>query len=521
MDPIHQELLRQAVEAAKVGDINSALIKVKEVLEEDEANAKAWMLLARLTTNNDEKRIALATLLQLEPNNTKAKELLAKLDTQVKTRDEEEVLPGVSRRLLRFIVGGLAGFVVLMLLLIVIIGQNRSAAEAQQTQVARNDLATAMEFSAQQTRQLEQQTQVAVDITAAFVTVNPPTPTLTRTPFPSETPLPSATPTATLVPLPADLTGLLVGRSGRNPRLDAMQPLVIFPNTRGAPTQIGTLSGLSLTTFAGGSQFAIVIEDINNNYAKEVQLQSSGGFELRSNLSATETIRAFFESLQAFFSYDGLQLVIVGTQLGLERDDLYLMTVNAGGRANENPTPEGTSEVGETNAAQEVIRKLSIDDASYRDPAISPDGTKIVVVRDVIQLQFADPIPVEDIGPDLVIIDVASGTMTSLTTDRSAMIESMPRWDMTSSLVVYTARPQGETNNEIYFIDVRNPDSGQIRISLPDSDEYKPIFSPDGKYLAYTSNVTGKYQIYIQNLSTNEVFQLTDGDTTNILDDWR
>ncbi len=83
MDPIHQELLRQAVEAAKVGDMNSAITKVKEVLEEDEANAKAWMLLARLTTNNDEKRIALATLLQIEPNNTKAKELLAKLDTQV------------------------------------------------------------------------------------------------------------------------------------------------------------------------------------------------------------------------------------------------------------------------------------------------------------------------------------------------------------------------------------------------------------------------------------------------------
>ncbi len=297
-----------------------------------------------------------------------------------------------------------------------------------------------------------------------------------------------------------------------------MQPVVIFPITRGEPSPIGSLRALNATTFAGGSLFSITIEDINNNYAKEVQLFSSGGFEMRSNLSASETVRAFFESSQTFFSYDGTQLAIIGTQLGLERDDLFLLTVGAGGSILENATAEVAPDA---NTVTNIIRKLSNDDASYRDPAISPDGTKIVVVRDVIQLQFAEPIPIENIGPDLVIIDVASGTMTSLTTDRTAMIESMPRWDMTNSLVVYTARPEGETNNEIYFIDVRNPDSGQIRISLPDSDEYKPIFSPDGKYLAYTSNVSGRYHVYIQNLSTNEVFQLTEGDTTNILDDWR
>ncbi|MDX2077120.1 MAG: hypothetical protein SFZ02_11860 [bacterium] len=494
MDPIHQELLRQAVEAAKNNDIDTALIKVKEVLEEDEENAKAWLLLARLTSNNDEKRIALASLLQLEPNNEKAKELLAKLETQVKTRDEEEVLPGVSRRLVRFIVGGLVVFVILMIGLIAIIGQNRSAADAQATQVALNELATAQEFEAQQTRQLEQQTQIALDITAAFVAINPPTATPTITPYPSETLPPSATPTPTLIPPPTDLTGVMVGRSGNNGNLAGIERLVMFSLTTGEAVPIASLRGQTITTFAGGTQFAYVIEDVNNNFANAVELVDVEGLEITSNLSAPAAIQAFIESRQPHFSIDGSRMALIGTQFGQDRDDLFLLTVTGDGGG-------------------QVIRQLTTDTATYSYPALSPDGTKIVVVRNVLEG--------DSIGVDLVIIDVASGTPTSLTTDRNITIETMPRWDSASSLVVYAARPEGEQNNELYFIDIRNPDSGQIRISAPDSDEIMPTFSPDGRYLAYSSNRTGDYQIYIQNLSSNEVFQLTFSDDANILGDWR
>jgi TolB protein len=494
MDPIHQELLRQAVEAAKNNDIDTAIIKVKEVLEEDEENAKAWLLLARLTSNNDEKRIALASLLQLEPDNEKAKELLAKLETQVKTRDEEEVLPGVSRRLVRFIVGGLVVFVILMIGLIAIIGQNRSAADAQATKVALNDLATAQEFNAQQTRQLEQQTQIALDITAAFVAINPPTATATLTPYPSETLPPSATPTATLVPPPTDLTGIMVGRSGNNDRMDTAEKMVIFSLTTGDVVPISNLRGQTITTFAGGTQFAFVSEDANDNFSNAVDLVDVEGLEIVSNLTAPETIRAYIESRQPHFSVDGSLMVLVGTQFGEDRDDLFLLTMTGAGGG-------------------QIIRQLNTDTANYSYPAISPDGTKIVVVREVLEG--------DNVGVDLVIIDVASGTPTSLTTDRNATIETMPRWDSASSLVVYSARPEGTQANEIYFIDIRNPDSGQIRINAPDSDEIMPTFSPDGRYLAYSSNRTGDYQIYVQNLSSNEVFQLTFSDDENILGDWR
>ncbi len=494
MDPIHQELLRQAVEAAKQGDVDNAINKVKEVLEEDEENAKAWMLLARLTSNNDEKRIALATLLQLEPNNEKAKELLAKLDEQVKTRDDEEVLPGVSRRLLRLIVGGLIGFVILMVVLLVIIGQNRSAADAEQTRVAQNDQRTQDAIIADQTRAIEQQTQIVLDITATYLFFNPPTPTPSITPFPSETPIPSATPTATLIPPPSDLSGVMVGRSGRGGGVDVTNPLVRYSFTDGSSTPIGNLRGKSIATFPGGLQFATVSEDQLNNLRDEIRIFDIDGLEIESNLTAPEVVRDIIESRQPYYSDTGSQMVFVGNRFGQQRDDLYIIAL-----------------VGDIQGA--IIKQLTTDEATYSFPALSPDGRRVVAVREVLDVE-------NNPGVDLVIIDVQTGIPTSLTTDRNAIIETMPRWDPTGSFIVYSARAQGQTNHEIYFIVANNPDSGQIRISAPESDEVMPMFSPDGRYLAYSSNRSGTYQIYIQNLSNDETFQLTGG-LDNIITDWR
>ncbi|MCL4252426.1 MAG: PD40 domain-containing protein [Anaerolineae bacterium] len=494
MDPIHQELLRQAVEAAKRGDIDNAVDKVKEVLEEDEENAKAWMLLARLTSNNDEKRIALATLLQIEPNNTKAKELLEKLDEQVKTRDDEEVLPGVSRRLLRLIIGGLVGFVVLMLVLLVVIGQGRGAADAEQTRVAVNSQRTQDAIIADQTRVIEQQTQIVLDITATHLFFNPPTPTPTLTPFPSETPIPSATPTPTLIPPPSDLTGVMVGRAGRGGGVDVTNPLVRYSFTDGSSTPIGNLRGKSIVTFPGALQFAMVSEDQLNNLRDEIRIFDVDGVELESNLTAQEVVRDIIEARQPYYSDTGSQMVFVGNRFGLDHDDLYIVAL-----------------VGDIEGG--IIKQLTTDEATYSFPALSPDGRRVVAVREVLDVE-------NNPGIDLVIIDVQTGVPTSLTTNRNAIIETMPRWDPTGSFIVYTARAEGETNHEIYFIVANNPDSGQIRISSPESDEVMPMFSPDGRYLAYSSNRSGTYQIYIQNLSNDETFQLTGG-LDNIITDWR
>lgn len=495
MDPLHQELLRQAVEAAKRGEIDNAIAKVKEVLEEDEENTKAWLLLARLTTNNDEKRIALATILQLEPNNEKAKDLLAKLDEQVKTRDDEEVLPGVSRRLLRLIVGGLVGFVVLMIVLVIIIGQSRRAAEAEQTRVALAQQNTAEALLAEQTRVIELQTQIVLDITATYLFFNPPTPTPSITPFPSDTPIPSPTPTPTLIPPPSDLTGIMVGRSGRGGGLNDTNSLVRYALTDGSIIPIGNLRGKSVATFQGGVQFATVSEDQLNNFRDEIRIFDVDGLEIESNITAPEVVRDIIAARQPYYSNTGSQMVFVGNRFGQNRDDLYLLAL-----------------VGDLGGGR-ILRQLTTDNATYRFPALSPDGRRVVAVREVLDVE-------NNPGVDLVIIDVQTGIPTSLTTDRNAIIETMPRWDPTGTFIVYAARPQGTTKHEIYFIVANNPNSGQIRISAPDSDEIMPMFSPDGRYLAYSSNRNGTYQIYVQNLSTNEIFQLTDG-VDNIVTDWR
>src|SRR5688500_12932493 len=58
-----------------------------------------------------------------------------------------------------------------------------------------------------------------------------------------------------------------------------------------------------------------------------------------------------------------------------------------------------------------------------------------------------------------------------------------------------------------------------LLVSHP-ATESKPLFSPDGKRLAFVSNRTGGGDIYILNLETNELARLTFDDAFDQLDAW-
>src|SRR5215212_8740541 len=50
--------------------------------------------------------------------------------------------------------------------------------------------------------------------------------------------------------------------------------------------------------------------------------------------------------------------------------------------------------------------------------------------------------------------------------------------------------------------------------------ESRPLFSPDGKRLAFVSNRTGNGDIYVLNLETNDLSRLTFDDSSDNLDAW-
>ena len=52
------------------------------------------------------------------------------------------------------------------------------------------------------------------------------------------------------------------------------------------------------------------------------------------------------------------------------------------------------------------------------------------------------------------------------------------------------------------------------------ADEIFPRFSPDGRYVVYSSNATGNYELWGVEIATGYTFQLTNNGRTNLYPDW-
>ena len=189
-------------------------------------------------------------------------------------------------------------------------------------------------------------------------------------------------------------------------------------------------------------------------------------------------------------SADGIQIVFIGQSTETRTDEVYLVDLRE-------------------DAEQPAVR-ITSDTANYSYPSLSPDGRRIVAVRD--DLTSDNP------GPDLVIIDIASRTLTPLTTDRRAVGEAMPRWNPTGTLIVYAGSEDGQTH-DIYITASDGRDAG-FKIIESAADDIYPVFSPAGEFLAFASNRTGSYDIFVYDLNSQRLSQLTQSIEINYPGSW-
>ncbi|MBZ0298959.1 MAG: hypothetical protein K8J31_04415, partial [Anaerolineae bacterium] len=157
--------------------------------------------------------------------------------------------------------------------------------------------------------------------------------------------------------------------------------------------------------------------------------------------------------------------------------------------------------------------RLTNDGARYLYPAFSPDCTRIAVVRDDFNSAQA--------GTDVVVIEVNNpSNVTLITTDLSTFTESSPRWSWDGSRVVFSAAQRNEPNNGNIVIASANG-SGTPLVPIRDaSDDIYPVFSPDSAYLAFSSNRTGAYNIFIYRLADGQIFQLTNSTSNVFVGGW-
>ncbi len=482
-----QELLRRGIEAARTGDRTLARDLLQQVVDQDEKNEKGWFWLASVVESEEERRVCLNNVLHINPNNEKARQALDAIEAKARKKaNEEEVAPGITRSALTLIVGGgvLAIIVIVVAFAAIVISNNNAAAamRAEDTRVA----SERTEFS-------QTATQGALIITQTFEAMATDTPVVTPTSdratlpptwtlIPTETPIPTAAPLAPVT----GLTGNIAGYRGRD----------VLNN--------GYLS-VGYYNMSQGGTFV----PINNEYGRDVSFTPNGQrvvyarYDQLTFSSVLETVNANGTSVDAI-DISSAAVPIINPLQPRYSDNGQLIAFVA-------RSTGVTFQVFVYDQMNNEIRQITNDDSEYSYPDISPDGTRLVVVRD--DVNSANP------GADIVTIDISSGGQVPVTNDKGAFIETMPRW-LDSNNVVYSVAPSTDPENYDLFYRPANGGGTPLPFTREPGAELYAVISRDGQHIAFASDRTGNWDIYIYTIATNSIAQLTQSPEPDYPTDW-
>ncbi len=500
------ELLRKGIAAAREGDKATARALFQQVVDLDEQNEKGWFWLASVIENDDERRTCLENVLHINPENERAQQILNQINERARlTVDQEEVIPGVTRSQLTLILGGGVALIVLILivaLVAIISNNNRVAGEsANATAVAAaqtNTLAAGTQIAAQNAANA---TGTAAVIGATQTAEYTPIPTVTPTSAlptfpPTWTPRPvedaSASTVATLPP-PVGLTGRLAVWSGIDVlSVDFLNVGYYDFDVASSYTRIGDNLGRSISMLVNGQR--VVYSRYDPQFSSSViETINTNGTQLEAMQERWRAFDTVFDPDQPTYSRDGNYVVFIGRPQDRQTAQVWLLDINA---------PAGT----------DPLLQLTNDDFIYSYPSISPDNRWVVVAR-------TDNFSATT-GTDIVLIDIASGGKIPVTNDLSTYTERNPRFTPDGTQIVYAAFPSNNPNrHDIYIKNAQGGGTAQTLISDP-ADDIFPVLSEDGRYLAFASDRSGAYDIYIYDITGQILWQLTSSPEEDYPGDW-
>jgi hypothetical protein len=497
------QLLREGIAAAKMGDKETARSRLQEVVSLDQYNEKGWYWLASVVESDEERKVCLGNVVVINPGNQRAQQMLDRLSKQTALTSggyisgdfvpEEPSGRPDRRRLL--ILGSILGIVVVLILALTLLG----GGGAPPPTIA----ALPSEVSP----------TVIVQLTAATIEPVALATFVTQTPVPSWTPRPSPTHSGVLTatPLaapPPGLPGRLIVVSGAylsakdiNLPLFTIDPAdtsklsPLIPSERGEYGVLTPDGQRLLYGYQSRSTDTEVLRLVNLNGTQPTEL---------SNLWNNQPPLANLE--MPSIARSGQALVFVAISI-VENDfspDVYYLPADlasASAAPADAPPAPGTAKVS----------RVTAKDSGYNSwPSISPNGKTVVFASNGATADL--------VGTHIYSAPVEGGEARDMTSNMGANAETEPEWSPDGTRIVFRIVPKTSPNGDIY---VMNADGGGKKQLVGGAgDNIRPHWSPDGKYVAFTSNRTGKWEVFVVEVESGTIFQVTETDKMTICTSW-